>query len=563
MIPFIGFAPDIDPTTPGVITDCTNLIPTLKGYAGGPTGVDAGLNALAAAAISAATLIKLDASNRLIAGTTTKLYENSGVAWADVSRNTAATITATIATPAVVTWAAHGLLAGTAFVFTTTGALPTGVAAGTTYYVIPTGLTANTFQFSATSGGAAINTSGTQSGVHTATRTGAAYNASADFIWRFDQFGNTSLAVNKGDVLQYSNSGVFADLAAPKAAVMCVTNGFVMLANTNEATYGDSPERWWCSALYDVTSWVPSISTQCTTGRLVDTPGQITGLRPLGQDIVAYKDRAMYLAQYSGPPGVWSFTLIPGDIGCSSQEAVADIGTAHIFIGFEDIYRFDGARPVPIGAPLREWFFGDLDPSYRPRIKHSHDRDGGLVYFFYPRNGSAGVLNGCIVYNYRSNQWGVAHRTVEAVVDIISGGYTWDTLPITTWDSWPAVAYDSSFWTASSRSPAYIGTDHKIYSLTGASDTCSLTTGDYGEDNQYSLLSRVSLRYLTRPTTAIMTNYYQEIHGGAWTTDAATTEFSGRFDLLISAPWHKAKFSFTGDVELTAMIPLFDASGVF
>jgi hypothetical protein len=78
-----------------------------------------------------------------------------------------ATVTMTIATPGVVTWTAHGLAAGDAVKFTTTGALPTGITAGTTYYVISAGLTANTFRVSATVGGAAINTTGSQSGVHT------------------------------------------------------------------------------------------------------------------------------------------------------------------------------------------------------------------------------------------------------------------------------------------------------------------------------------------------------------------------------------------------------------
>ena len=74
----------------------------------------------------------------------------------------------TIASPGVVSWTAHGLTAGTQIRFQTTGALPTGVTANTTYYVISAGLTANAFQFSSSFGGAAVNTSGTQSGVHTA-----------------------------------------------------------------------------------------------------------------------------------------------------------------------------------------------------------------------------------------------------------------------------------------------------------------------------------------------------------------------------------------------------------
>lgn len=78
-------------------------------------------------------------------------------------------ITVTIASPAVVTLNAHGFTAGTPIVFSTSGALPTGIIAGTTYYVISTGLTANTFQFSTTVGGSAVNTSGSQSGTHTIT----------------------------------------------------------------------------------------------------------------------------------------------------------------------------------------------------------------------------------------------------------------------------------------------------------------------------------------------------------------------------------------------------------
>lgn len=79
----------------------------------------------------------------------------------------AKTVTVTIASPAVVTSTGHGLVADTPVRFSTTGALPTGITAGTVYYVKSP--TTNTYQLSATAGGAAINTSGTQSGTHTAT----------------------------------------------------------------------------------------------------------------------------------------------------------------------------------------------------------------------------------------------------------------------------------------------------------------------------------------------------------------------------------------------------------
>lgn len=83
-----------------------------------------------------------------------------------VDNGSTATVTITIASPGVVTWNSHGLSNGNLVAFLTTGALPTGLTAGTWYYVV--NATANTFEVSATSGGSAINTSGSQSGTHTA-----------------------------------------------------------------------------------------------------------------------------------------------------------------------------------------------------------------------------------------------------------------------------------------------------------------------------------------------------------------------------------------------------------
>jgi hypothetical protein len=77
-----------------------------------------------------------------------------------------AIVTISIASPGVVTWPAHGLEEGDKVSFQTTGALPTGLTADAVYFV--KALTADTFKLAATSGGADINTSGTQSGAHLA-----------------------------------------------------------------------------------------------------------------------------------------------------------------------------------------------------------------------------------------------------------------------------------------------------------------------------------------------------------------------------------------------------------
>lgn len=75
-------------------------------------------------------------------------------------------VTITIASPGVITWANHGLSNAWPIRFSTTGALPTGLSAGVTYYIVQA--MANTFQVASTPGGSAINTTGTQSGTQTA-----------------------------------------------------------------------------------------------------------------------------------------------------------------------------------------------------------------------------------------------------------------------------------------------------------------------------------------------------------------------------------------------------------
>ena len=97
------------------------------------------------------------------------------------------TFTVTIASPAVFS-KTNQLAAGDKVVFSTTGALPTGLTPGTTYYVIAAGLSGTEFQVSATDGGAAVNTSGGQSGTHsmvaehflTTTTTAATYTLDTD-----------------------------------------------------------------------------------------------------------------------------------------------------------------------------------------------------------------------------------------------------------------------------------------------------------------------------------------------------------------------------------------------
>lgn len=80
-------------------------------------------------------------------------------------------VAVTIASPCVVNMTANRLEAGDTVTFSTTGSLPTGLTAGTAYYIVSP--STDTFQVALTAGGVAIDTTGTQSGTHTITSNNA------------------------------------------------------------------------------------------------------------------------------------------------------------------------------------------------------------------------------------------------------------------------------------------------------------------------------------------------------------------------------------------------------
>ncbi len=125
--------------------------------------------------------------------------------------NTGQTATITIASPAVIT-VTTAPASGQIVVFTTTGTLPTGLVAGVQYFVL--NLSGTTFNVSLTRGGAAINTSGSQSGTQTATfyssltNTGVSLNANTRYA--YELYTTVSKTSANAAAIQYAVTGITA-----------------------------------------------------------------------------------------------------------------------------------------------------------------------------------------------------------------------------------------------------------------------------------------------------------------------------------------------------------------
>lgn len=480
----LGFAPDADPTTPGVITSATNFIPYQNGMMGAPTGQNPlGVPALSAACHGATVVEKLDATRRIIAGTTSKLYELSSGSWSDVSK----------------------------------------------------------------AGG---------------------YTGGSDTAWSFAQFGDATLAANGVDKIQRSTTGAFASISsAPIAEIVFSVGSFVMALDTSDATYGDQSDRWWCSASYDDSDWTPALSTLCTTARLVSSPGPITAGGRLGEYAVVYKKKAIYLGQYVGAPSVWDFIQVPGgEAGCIGKNAWCYIGSAHFIVGSDNFYLFDGTRPAAIGTGIvREWFFANAEPTLLYKVKCVFDRRTNSVWVFYPAVGST-VCNQAIVYHIGTERWGHCTVTIEAALDYTTSGVTIDTMNTVevTIDEFTDYVFDSQFWLSGARALSIVNDSHQLQLMTGSTTSSGFTTGDVGDDEATSLLRKIRIRFAPgyQPTASVQM-YSKQVEGDSLTTRGSGTMTDGKIDVLQSARFHRASFTFTGPARVLAVGMDLKAGGIF
>jgi hypothetical protein len=273
------------------------------------------------------------------------------------------TVTLTIATPCVITLS-NILAEGTAIKLATTGALPTGLTAGTTYYLRNVdGATAN---LSATVAGALINTSGSQSG--------------------------TQSISELVDVPTLQNYILVSD-----------TSRFVLLFGTTD--YGSTTLdpmliRW--SNQESVVDWVPSSLNQAGSVRLSHGSEIVTALQAR-QEVVVWTDSSLYSLQYVGAPIVWSSQLLGDNISIAGQNAAAIASGIVFWMGVDKFYRYDG-RVQTLRCDLRRHVFSNINFNQNQQIFAGTNEGFNEVWWFYC-SADATAVDSYVVYNYAEDIW--------------------------------------------------------------------------------------------------------------------------------------------------------------
>ena len=284
------------------------------------------------------------------------------------------TVTMTIAAPCVVSCPAN-LTDKTPIIFSTTGALPTGLLPGVTYYVKY--ISGTSFNVSATSGGAAITTTGTQSGVQSISPRGALVS---------------TLSGADAYVPLYQNLFTVSDASR-----------FCLVFGTND--YGSTVLdpmliRW--SDQESLSVWFPAATNQAGSLRL-SHGSEIVSVLQSRQEILVWTDSTLYSLQYLGPPIVWGSQLLADNISIISQNASVLASGITYWMGVDKFYKYDG-RVQTLNCDLRQYIYSDINLTQAVQVFGSTNEGFNEAWWFYCSKDSI-VIDKYVIFNYIENAW--------------------------------------------------------------------------------------------------------------------------------------------------------------
>jgi hypothetical protein len=295
----------------------------------------------------------------------------------DAAKNVNGSIaTLTIASPCVVT-ANVSLADGTPISFSTTGWLPTGLLPGVTYYTKY--ISAFTFNLAATSGGASINTTCTQSGTQTINSNGMLLS---------------SLTGADGYTPLYQNYFTVSDVSR-----------FLLVFGTND--YGSTTLdpmliRW--SDQESLTTWYPAVTNQAGSVRLSHGSKIVVSLQSR-QEILVFTDQALYSLQYLGPPYVWGTQLLVDNVSIAGPNAAAIASGVTYWMGVDKFYKYDG-RVQTLRCDLRQYIYSDINTLQYDQIFAGTNEGFNEVWWFYcSQNSVDSRIDRYVVYNYAEDIW--------------------------------------------------------------------------------------------------------------------------------------------------------------
>jgi hypothetical protein len=546
-IPFGEFRPDVSDFKGKHSIVLNNVLPRGDGY--GPiaslTAMASGLNQACRGAFFAR---KSDGSVVIFAATSKRIFRlnNSLFTWVPVSTPVAVTSISN-ASPAVVTYTAHGFVADDPVVFTTDGALPTGITAGTVYYVQGTGLSDNTFRLK-DAAGATINTSSAGSGTHSVTANYSEVPSTDQ--WQFAQYGHFVFAVQANVVPQVydlSSSTSFSTLAGspPQARYIAIVSRFVVLSGLTS-----TPFRIQWSGLNATTTWTSG--TNSSDFQDFSDGGVLRGVAG-GETGVIFQDGAIRRMTYApGSPVIFQIERVTRDIGLYAPYSLVTVNNKVYFLASQGFHEMDpNGYPMPIGREAFDSTFLDEWDVGQPQlmIGVSDPRAGRAFFFYKTLAGAAGLFDKALIFDQVLRRASTASVTGEYAGSISQPGVTLEGLDAVSSSIDALTQSLDSYSSASTPELGVFNSSHVLSLFRGSNLEATMYTPEQGEEKDNRIFVR-GVKPITDAATVYASALSRETQQAAHAVSAESlVNAIGYCPMRVSTRYARAKVRVPADIS--------------
>lgn len=310
---------------------------------------------------------------------------------------------------------------------------------------------------------------------------------SGDTGWKFTQFGNSLIAANESNTMQYIDvmSGTtFANLAAdaPKAKFVTVVRDFVV--SGYQSAY-KSRIQW--SGINNEKTWTTSATTQADFQDVPDG-GFVQGVTG-GEFGLVLLERSIVRMSYVGTPLIFQFDNIARNRGCFEPNSVIQWQGITYFLGDDGFYACDGQNLKNIGAEkVNRYFFNSLKESDLGNMSAAIDPINNLVVWGYP---TIDLDYRVLVYHVPTGKWSFSDSTATRVAPVSTPSITLEGL-----DAFSAsldalgIPLDSRTWLGGKLLLLGIN-GNKLITFTGTPKTATIETADIASDTNQSMITMI------------------------------------------------------------------------
>lgn len=221
--------------------------------------------------------------------------------------------------------------------------------------------------------------------------------------WYYDTFGEVLLfgSTDNGSMYELDLSDLSTAVvtnAPTDNADICVTEQrqvFVVGA-------GGDPRRVRASEVEDRTDWAAGTDNQ-VINRILPGDGLLLRCVPVNNQILIVGEKDAHIAQYIGPPYVYSIDQIGVNCGPITAASVISAGSFVVWWGRRNFWLYDGGlQELP--CEVIDFLYEDYNPGQVSKISTMTISEYSEVWWLY-QSAEASEVNSYVAWNYKDNVW--------------------------------------------------------------------------------------------------------------------------------------------------------------